>query len=176
MTSATLLCHPDTPCAVITDIAVEARRAPDGSLHLVYRLTGDLASLRMPDPAPPARLDGLWCHTCCEAFVMAGYGPAYREYNYSPSGAWQAYAFSAYRAGGHPAAARPPGIELCRTARTLTLSARIDAGELPEAGPARLALSVVVESQAGAIAYWALRHAPGQADFHHPDAFVLEPA
>ena len=37
----------------------------------------------------------------------------------------------------------------------------------------RLALSAIVEDETGALSYWALRHGPGQPDFHHPDAFVL---
>jgi hypothetical protein len=31
----------------------------------------------------------------------------------------------------------------------------------------------VVEDEAGAFAYWALKHPPGKPDFHHPDAFAL---
>ena len=41
-----------------------------------------------------------------------------------------------------------------------------------ERGPLRIGLSVVVEAEN--ISYWALRHAPGKPDFHHPDAFALE--
>jgi len=38
----------------------------------------------------------------------------------------------------------------------------------------KLALSAVVEDDSGRLAYWALKHAPGKPDFHHPDGFVLE--
>jgi hypothetical protein len=38
----------------------------------------------------------------------------------------------------------------------------------------RVALSAVVEEENGTLSYWALRHAPGKADFHCPDGFVLE--
>jgi hypothetical protein len=48
---------------------------------------------------------------------------------------------------------------------------------LPAGRTARLGLSAVIETRAGAIAYWALRHEPGKPDFHWADAFVvrLEP-
>jgi len=37
-----------------------------------------------------------------------------------------------------------------------------------------LALSAIVEDDSGKLSYWALRHPPGEPDFHHPDAFALE--
>ena len=35
-------------------------------------------------------------------------------------------------------------------------------------------LTAVVEDDRGSLSYWALRHAPGNPDFHDPDAFALE--
>ena len=32
----------------------------------------------------------------------------------------------------------------------------------------------VIEENDGRLSYWALRHAPGKPDFHHPEAFALE--
>jgi hypothetical protein len=31
----------------------------------------------------------------------------------------------------------------------------------------------VVEDEHGALSYWALKHAPGKPDFHHPDSLAL---
>ena len=44
---------------------------------------------------------------------------------------------------------------------------------MPKPGSA-LALAAVIEDEAGALSYWALRHAAGVPDFHHPDAYALE--
>jgi hypothetical protein len=44
----------------------------------------------------------LWRRSCFEAFIGHGGGPDYWEYNFSPSGAWAAYHFSAYREGMAP--------------------------------------------------------------------------
>jgi hypothetical protein len=165
--------HPDTPCPSLSGLAVALAWRADGGLDLVYTLAGDPAALRLPAPAAPGRADGLWRRTCCEAFVMAAPGPDYREFNFSPSGQWAAYAFTGYRAGGTDLAMAAPAIA-CRTGKDdLELSARLPAAALP-AGRLRLGLSAVVEDAAGGISYWALRHAPGQPDFHHTDAFVLE--
>jgi hypothetical protein len=36
-----------------------------------------------------------------------------------------------------------------------------------------IGLAAVIEEKSGTLSYWALRHAPGKPDFHHPDAFAL---
>ena len=53
----------------------------------------------------------------------------------------------------------------------LRLSASI---AVPHARELRIGLAAVVEEKSGALSYWALRHAPGKPDFHHPDAFALD--
>ena len=35
-------------------------------------------------------------------------------------------------------------------------------------------MSAVLEAENGTLSHWALKHASGKADFHHPDGFVLE--
>jgi len=74
-----------------------------------------------------------------------------------------------------------PGIVVHRTDEQLDLAAQ---AALPQLSPQhrtatlRLGLSAVLEAHDGTRSYWALRHPPGQPDFHHPDAFAvtLEPA
>ena len=60
-------------------------------------LRGDIARLRIPEDCTPERTDQLWEHTCFEAFFAAHGESAYREFNFSPSGQWAAYAFKDYR-------------------------------------------------------------------------------
>ncbi|NTV96523.1 MAG: DOMON-like domain-containing protein [Thiobacillus sp.] len=170
--TATLHVHPATPCPAVTAGTVELAWNPDGSLGLAYRLAVEPASLRLPAAAVPGRVDGLWRHTCFEAFVMADAGPGYREFNFAPSGQWAAYAFTAYRYGGRDLAMPAPAIACRRDAGGLELVAVLPAAALP-AGRLRLGLSAVVEDAAGTIGYWALRHPPGKPDFHHTDAFAL---
>lgn len=174
MTVVRLAPHPDTPAAWVDSLQVEVASAPGLGLTLAYRLRGDLARLRLPPRTAPGRADGLWRHACLEAFVMGEDAPAYREYNLSPSGAWQAYAFRAWREGGAAAPAADPGIACRAMADRLTLTASLAAADLPPGRRLRLALSAVLEDAAGGLSYWALRHPPGRPDFHHPDAFALE--
>ena len=168
MPSAALERHFASPCAALARIEASVARRADGSLEVSYRLEGDVDRLRIPARAAPRFADKLWQHTCCELFVADAAGPGYTEFNFSPSGEWAAYRFTQYREGA-PLATRDPQIRVRRGAGALTLEARVVAR-----GKLRVGLSAVVEQTDGTLSYWALRHAPGKPDFHHPDAFALE--
>jgi hypothetical protein len=170
-----LSCHPRTPSQAIRAIGAVVGAAPDGVLSLAFTLEGDLSGLRIPEPRQPRQADGLWRHTCFEAFVMTGDGPGYREFNFAPSREWAVYAFRGYRDGGELKIELAPGIVVRRTANRLELDAKICHDFLPPGRPLRLGLSAVVEDAGGALSYWALRHPPGKPDFHHQDAFAFQP-
>ncbi|HWI12965.1 MAG TPA: hypothetical protein VNT02_01880, partial [Burkholderiales bacterium] len=93
----------------------------------------------------------------------------------SPSREWAAYAFRDYRDAAALPPAFDPGIAVEREAELLVLTAIVPADVLAVAAALhmRIALSAVVEESSGAVSYWALRHAPGKPDFHHPDAFAI---
>ena len=170
-----LACHPQTPSRAIRGIDVVVGGTLGGILTLTFALEGNLSGLRIPEPRPSRRVDGLWRHTCFEAFVMAGEGPGYREFNFSPSGEWVVYAFRGYRDGGELEVklGPGPGIAVRRTGDRLELDAEIRPDCLPPGRSLRLGLSAVVEDADGVLYYWALQHPPGKPDFHHTDAFAL---
>lgn len=170
----TLACHPQTPSQAIRGIDLVVGGTANGSVTLAFVLAGDVSALRIPDPRPCRRGRGLWQHTCCEAFVMAGAGPGYREFHFSPSGEWAVYAFRGYREGGELEVELDPGIVVRRSGDRLELDAEINPRFLPAGRPLRLGLSAVVEDAEGMLSYWALRHPPGKPDFHHTDAFALQ--
>lgn len=153
-------------------IAVASRRGDAGELLLDYRLRG-VDALALPPPAAPGAADGLWQQTCCEAFVAAAAGPAYREFNFAPSGQWAVYDFADYRRRNDAwQAPTAPRIACRRDGDTLHLTASIPAALLPS-GAARLGLSVVAATPAGDKSYWALAHAAAQPDFHLAASFTL---
>src|SRR5579862_3371124 len=95
--------YPTTSCGAVRGIDVCLRREASGSLTFRYVLRAEMLHVRVPLPAPPARADGLWKHTCFEAFVAAeASGGGYYELNFSPSRQWAIYTFTAYRAGMSP--------------------------------------------------------------------------
>ena len=138
-------------------------------LALRYRIESDLERLKIPAPRVPAPGERLWQHLCCEAFVAPAAASAYREFNFSPSGEWAAYAFERYREGG-PLVVPDPGIAVRTQDGVLELAASIAV----EQASLRVALCAVIEELDGTLSYWALRHPSPRPDFHHPDGFALE--
>ena len=155
-----LVRHSDTPSGAVQAIDAELQRVPCGAVA-TFRLTGDIARLVVPPPAPPDRTDQLWRTTCFELFA-AGEGDSYREYNLSPSGAWAAYEFEGYRSGMRSLAAEI-GIDSSFLDNSLTLVAKIKSAFLM---PALVGLTAVIEETDGAIRYWSTAFAPGKPDFH----------
>ena len=107
---------------------------------------------------------------------MAGQGEAgYREFNFSPSGQWAAYAFSDYRQRdpAWQAVLAPQHAAGCQDG-SWQLQAHIPVALLPNT-PWRLGLSAVLEHADGALSYWALTHPGERPDFHHHASFCLDP-
>jgi hypothetical protein len=169
MPSAALARHPTAPCDALRGIEVSITRRPQ-DLQVAYVLEGDIDRLRIPPPRAARVAERLWQHTCCEVFIARAGAPGYREFNLSPSGEWAAYAFERYREGA-PLTGVVLRISVQRGTQRLQLEASVP---LPYPEKLRIGLSAVIEEQSGALSYWALRHAPGKPDFHHPDAFALE--
>jgi hypothetical protein len=170
-----LAAHPGA--APPAGVAVTARLAGagPGGFGCEFELTADATRIRVPEAEPGRRADGLWRHTCFEAFLAAEGAASYCEFNFSPGGDWAAYRFDGYRAGMRPAGlAAPPRLAVRRTAGGLTLSAQVPLAGLFASGSAvRVALAAVLEDEGGALSYWALAHAPGRPDFHHAAGFAL---
>ncbi len=162
--------HPATPSAAARSITVEWTRDREG-LVVRYVLDADLARVRVPRAGAVQRADGLWRHTCFEMFVAPLRSPGYQEFNFSPSGEWAAYGFSAYRQGGTPLDCPAPRIAVRRSATELEVEAAVPA---LARGTMRVGFSAVVEETDGTFSYWALRHASDKPDFHHAASFALE--
>lgn len=176
-----LVPHPATPAGPVQ--AVDAHLAwrntgPTAKLELHYRVHGRIAALRVPAPQPPGPADNLWQHLCLEAFFSAGDG-SYHEFNFSPSGQWAAYRFSAPRVrdAAQPGLTIQPQLLLARDGHTLSLIATLPLAALPRpaagVGAWRVGLTAVIEPIGGPISYWALSHPAPKPDFHHADGWIL---
>jgi hypothetical protein len=171
-----LLRHPRS--AVVPALEIEADVARDASaLLLMYVVRGDIAAVSLPEPTAPARADGLWQHTCFEAFIRGGRSEAYWEFNFSPSREWAAYRFEAYREGMTvEIAIADPYIESLVDGSGLRLSATLDLSGIAALASSedwQVGLSAVVEDQSGGKSFFALAHPPGKPDFHHAESFAL---
>jgi len=144
-----------------------------GTLLLTYSLSGPLETLRIPPPEPaPLRRDGLWQHTCLEAFLGLAGQEGYWELNLAPSGHWNLYRLDGYRRHLRPEPAlQALPIAVALTPANLELRAALPLpAALAQASERELeielGLSAVLEHQDGQLSYWALAHPPGEADFH----------
>lgn len=166
--------HPDSRCSAVTRIDVDVTRPHAGALLLSYEVTGNIANLRLSPVMPAARADQLWRHTCFEAFIYAGDGEAYYEFNFAPSTAWAAYRFDGYRSGMRIAdEIGAPRIEVKSEPDRYILRASLELGSSADA-ECRLGLAAVIEEVSGQLSYWALAHPPGKPDFHRVDCFTCE--
>lgn len=176
-----LLPHPASARGAVQEliegVTVDVRFA-DGQLLLAYCLTGEINALRLPESRPSARTDGLWRHTCFEAFVLRPGAAEYWEYNFSPSGAWAAYHFTGYREGMAPLMqGAPPAMKSVVAEDTLELEVVVDLAWLtrnPSGAGLRVGLAAVIEDRARMLSYWALQHPGAKPDFHHVDGFTVE--
>lgn len=151
---------------------------PAGDWCLCYEIRGDVGDLRLPEPATPGPADGLWRHTCLEAFVREGEGPTYREFNFSPSGQWAVYRFRAERerAPQDPPPSLGPAIGLEPGPDVLRILVRVPHALLPER-PGAIGLTAVIETRDGRTSHWALHHPrPERPDFHHAAGWTHPPA
>jgi hypothetical protein len=175
----TLLPHPATPLPLACTLHAGAHWRGADRLALRYELAGALPSLRLPSwVAEPARREGLWQNSCFELFMGAPGQHAYLEANFSPSGHWAAWVFHDYRASPITIEMTAPQIAMPRRdAEALVLEAEllIDAALLARLVPGahdasqcawRLGLTAVLESQEGALSYWAIAHPRTRPDFH----------
>jgi hypothetical protein len=155
-----LVRHPATPPGAIHTVEAELQRVPGGAVA-TFRAIGDVSQLVIPASTPPVRTGGLWQSTCFELFV-AGEGDTYREFNFSPSGAWAAYAFDGHRRGMRETSADIE-IEKILNSESLSVVAKIQS-EFHD--PAHVGLTAVILETSAVTGYWATAFAPGEPDFH----------
>jgi hypothetical protein len=171
--------HPTSNCTAVEAIRTQLEWQTD-RLHLRYQLHGDLSQLLIPTLVSTEEtinpVDGLWEHTCFEAFIAVEDEPDYYEFNFSPSTEWAAYAFSAYRENKPWIIAQQPVINVQQSINELELTAIIPKKALPltTAKCWQLNLTAVIENKNKEKSYWALSHPTAQADFHHRDGFTYE--
>jgi hypothetical protein len=169
--------HPASAAGAIDRIvAAVAIDRPRSALRIRFRVEGDVSRLDVPVKEAARRADGLWQHTCFEAFLRADADDGYHEFNFSPSGAWAAYRFSGRRTGRESPEVPAPGIELDCRADALEMKATVAIDSLTSLVRSPLVhvgLAAVIEERDGSHGYWALAHSAAQPDFHDPRTFLL---
>ena len=171
--SLPLVCHPTGACPAVRSLQARANLLDSGVIAVGFTLFGDLEDLVLPLPAAPEFTDRLWEHTCFETFLTPTDTEAYQELNLSPSTAWAAYAFEAYRVGGRPSTELAPRIVAHARPGRLEMHALTRLPEAWQGRELRLGLTAVLESRTRGLSYWALKHTETQPDFHRRASFTL---
>ncbi len=159
------------------DLTITAEAEREGTeLLLRYTVRGLVDRILIPPASPQAeRRNELWRHTCFEAFVRPARSEAYHELNLSPSNDWAFYRFENRRSGRSDPDVPSLSFNYMAAPGLFRLRASIDLATLVSpAVPWELNLTAVVEDRDGHLSYWAVAHAPGAPDFHHPDCFVID--
>ena len=148
-----------------------------GRIVFRYVLRAQIPRVRIPPPQPVERADGFGSTRVSKPL---SWRPARRATTSSISrrrGQWAVYRFEATAREF----VRAPRCTAGNLGPPLRRSSRARGGRAPADLTAwqgrprcKLALTAVVEDDNGTLSYWALKHAPGKPDFHHPDGFVLE--
>ncbi|AOW15586.1 hypothetical protein LPB072_11830 [Hydrogenophaga crassostreae] len=160
------------PCSVPFKLDVQwAARQLAGSwvLQISYAVVGEVRRLRLPSSTRSSAADGLWAHTCFEAFFSESGTSAYREFNFSPSTQWAHYRFTNERtrdpiaSGLKAPTVQAPITGTDRLVLTATLAALPSSSE--QAG-CLFAPTAVLELDDGSLSYWAPSHLALKPDFH----------
>jgi hypothetical protein len=174
-----LIRHPGSASAgVIRRIDVEISSTAEGALRLRYFVDGDVKGIAVPPPTASRPTEGLWRHTCFEAFIAGEASTAYCEFNFSPSTQWAVYGFTSYREGmAQLEHTIPPQLAASIADDRIALEAIVPRETLlalPGEKMLRLGLAAVIERADGGHSYWALTHPSERPDFHDPAGFVLQ--
>jgi len=122
-----LVCHPSAHAGAVRSIDAHARVGETGIGVFRYVLRAEISRVRVPPEKPALRAEGLWKHTCFEAFIKAPAAAAYYELNFAPSRQWAVYHFDAYRQGvSSPDFELSPELSVRRFADRLEVDAAVD--------------------------------------------------
>jgi len=174
-----LIRHPgSSPAGVARRVDVEISASRDGGLRLRYFVDGDVRRIVVPPATASQPTDGLWQHTCFEAFIAGQGSTAYCEFNFSPSTQWAVFGFTSYREGMAPLGRTlPPQVVASITDDRIAVEAVVPRETLlglPGGPLLRLGLAAVIERTDRGLSYWAITHPGERPDFHDPAGFVLE--
>jgi hypothetical protein len=172
----TLIPHPANPPAtpgfkLWASVDHVAKLSDTATTNIWFGIGAPASRFVIPKLSEPWRADGLWDTTCFEAFVQPDGEAGYCEWNFAPTGNWQAYDFTGYREGGERAQVdSPPYVRMEDNFTWWTVGATI---AVEAARQWRLGLAAILEETDGTKSYWALAHANAQEpDFHKGDCFV----
>ena len=166
MQTPELFAHPAHRPTAVQEVKATLDDRDPHWLRLRWRIEG-AREIVLPPFAGRRRRDGLWLTTCAELFAAPTDGvPAYREFNFSPSEAWNSYDFAAPRVPADNALpmVAPPVIAWRGRGDIAIMDVALPRTALP-GGPLDCGITAVID-EGGQRSYWALAHGGTTPDFH----------
>jgi hypothetical protein len=118
------------------------------------------------------RLDGLWQHTCFEAFLNPVGLESYYEFNFSLQPGWNCYEFTGYREPAPPKPSSDFSIQsLCWDPSAQRMQIKVE--NRSQFKKFRVGLTAILESKSGEKFYCATAHSGLKADFHLLKNFTI---
>jgi len=148
----------------------------ESTIEVHYVVSGDLSRVLWPTfNSSHQRKNELWNHTCFELFILPIHHSQYCEYNLSPSGSWNAYGFSGYRAGKQNLPIDAIEIRMEQdTENSCVLNSSIPLIDTARSSTAMVGISAVIEDRQHRLHYYALTHMGERPDFHLKESFIIE--
>ncbi len=175
-----ILNHFDATRSYPFDLRGRANWSRPFVLHLDFVLKADLREILLPEKFEGAeRTDNLWEHTCFEAFISLESGPEYLEVNLAPSGQWNIYEFSSYRASRIEAEQVNCKPLILKAKTNFNIQTEIDLSQVAWIKNSKknmdlqIGLTGVIELKNHVKSYCALTHKSDKPDFHRKESFIL---
>lgn len=156
----------------------------ESEFNLRYNLKGPINDLIIPQNSGgvPKRMNGLWETTCFEAFIKNSNYTPYLEFNFAPSGHWNAFIFSDYREAMREfTGIKKMHVELKSNDGELSLNCNLvmkrPKGFLESdfaEKKIKMGISAILHLKNDNKLSYALNHPLLKVDFHHEDGFIYK--
>ncbi len=161
----------------VTRIEADCVAQRNGELEIFFGIDGKTGEFVIPAPNKGARHDELWRTTCVELFIRESGAESYWEFNFSPSTDWAAYRFTGYRSGRQEEkGVSIVDVDVQKSTERLEMHLVMALDPALKLGSKKLkiGLSAIIEEIDGSKSFWALKHPPGDPDFHNKACFTIE--
>lgn len=141
-------------------------------VKLNYQLLGHLECYNFQKPIKQQRADELWKESCFELFLAHTSSEAYWEINLSPSTAWNAYRFDAYKKGMLPSSLfSTPRIKSLQTDNRYSFDVKMTLQESLLNNELQINLAVILLDKQKKRHFYTLQPRQGHPDFHDRTTF-----
>ena len=145
-------------------------------LNIQYCLQGNLSQVVIPKiNSLPSRQYCLWEHTCFEFFLKSQTTTEYWEFNLAPNQNWNVFHLSNYRENlTEETKIDTLPFEVSKQIEALKINLELDLNKIVSWDLGlNIAIASVIETKDSGLSYWSLTHPEPEADFHHPDSFII---